>query len=52
VKIFKNTDVKTQASFKAELDAGFMNLAHPNLSRLLGYGCSQLVENDLPSGTD
>ena len=29
-----------------------MNLDHPNLSRLLGYGCSQLVVNDDPSGDD
>ena len=51
VKLFHSTDEKSQIAYKQELVAGFMQLDHPNITKLCGYGCSQLIdENGQASG--
>ena len=52
VKVFHTTDGQTQQSYKAELEAGFMELVHPNIAKLCGYGYSQIIENGQPIGPE
>jgi serine/threonine protein kinase len=52
VKVFKNSEQQTLKSYECEIKAGFMNLDHPNLGSLIGYGFSQMVENGEASGVD